>query len=173
LSSVSSLPINLLAVACLVMLAVVDWRTRRVPQIVTLPALAALGGWRMWRGEAVVFLLWLAAFSLYVFHICGAGDVKVLMIELALWPCVTFVVVLGITVAVAGTVVSVARSGGAKPFLRSMQIAGARLLSGHPPSEAELRSRGSPQVFLYVAGAVVYVTMLCITPHLLGRVYGG
>ena len=172
-SSIPSLTFNLFAVVCLVMLAVVDWRTRRVPQVVTLPALVALGGWRLWRGDWVVLLYWLAAFCLYVFHICNAGDVKVLMIELALWPTATFVVALGVTVAVVGTAVSIARSCGVKPFLRSMRIAGARLLSGRPPSEAELQFYGSPQVFLYVTGAAVYVTLFYSMPHILEGVYGG
>ena len=63
-------------------------------------ALALLCLWRLWRADSVVFLYWLAAFSLYALHICGAGDVKVIMIELALWPTPAFVVTLGVTVAV-------------------------------------------------------------------------
>jgi len=171
--SVSSLPVNLAALACLVGLAVVDLRTQRVPQSVTLPALVALGLWRLWRGDVVVCLYWLAAFSLYVLHICNAGDVKVLMMELALWPSGTFVVVLGVTVAVVGTAVSIVRLGGARPFLRSLQVAGARLLSRRLPSEAELRFYGSPQVFLYAAGAVVYVALRHAVPTIMRGVYGG
>src|SRR5512137_66220 len=103
-SSVSSLPINLAAIAALVGLAAIDLRTQRVPQIVTMPLLALLCLWRLSRGDSLVFLYWLAAFSLYALHICGAGDVKVIMIELALWPSVAFVIVLGSTVAVLGVV---------------------------------------------------------------------
>ncbi len=171
--SVSSLPINLAALAGLAALAAVDLRTHRVPQILTLPVLAALGAWRVWRGDWIVVAYWLAAFSLYVFHVCNAGDVKVLMIELALWPSVGFVAVAGVTVAVVGTAVSLARCGGVRPFLRSLQVATARLLAGRLPSEAELRFYGSPQVFLYAAGAAVYLALL----HAVGCVargpYGG
>ncbi len=156
---VSSLPVNLAALAVLVAVSIVDLRTQRVPQIVTLPLLALLCLWRMWRGDGVVFLYWMAAFSLYAFHICGAGDVKIIMIELALWPSVTFVVVLGSTVAVLGTAVSLARYRGVWPLVRSMQIAAARLLSGRALSEAELAASGAPQVFLYAAGAAVHLAL--------------
>jgi Flp pilus assembly protein protease CpaA len=156
---VSSLPVNLTALAVLVAVSIVDLRTQRVPQIVTMPLLALLCLWRVWRGDSIVFLYWLAAFSLYAFHICGAGDVKVIMIELALWPSVTFVIVLGSTVAVLGSVVSLVRYRGVWSLFRSMQIAGARLLSGRAPSEAELAASGAPQVFLYAAGAAVYVAL--------------
>ncbi len=158
-SSISSLPINLAALVCLAALAVVDLRTRRVPQVVTLPMLVTLGLWRLWRGDAVVFLCWMGAFSLWLFHLCGAGDVKVIMIELALWPSITFVVVLGATVSILGIVVSLMRFRGVAPLLRSLQVAGARLLSGRLPSEAELQFYGLPQVFLYVAGAAVYLAL--------------
>jgi len=171
--SVSSFPINLAAFDCLAMLAIVDLRTRRVPQVVTLPALVALGVWRLWRGDRVIFLYWLAAFALYVFHICNAGDVKVIMIELALWPTPTFIIVLGLTVAVLGTIASMVRYRGVKRFLRSMHIAGGRLLSGRPPSEAELASSGAPQVFLYVAGAAVYLALFYAARYSLWRSAGG
>jgi hypothetical protein len=172
-SSVSSLPINLAIIAGLVGLAAIDLRTQRVPQSVTMPALALLCLWRLWRGDSVVFLYWLAAFSLYALHICGAGDVKVIMIELALWPTPAFVVTLGVTVAVLGTAVSLTRWRGIRPFWRSMQIAGGRLLSGRLPSEAELASAGAPQVFLYVAGAAVYLALSFATRYCLWRISGG
>jgi len=162
---VSSLPVNLAALAVLVAVSIVDLRTQRVPQIVTMPLLALLGLWRLWRGDSIVFLYWLAAFSLYAFHICGAGDVKVLMIELALWPSAAFVIVLGSTVAVLGTLVSAVRYRGIRSFLRRVQIAGARLLSGRAPSEAELASSGVPQVFLYAAGAAVYLASSTLMQH--------
>lgn len=171
--SVSSLPINLVALAGLGILAVVDLRTHRVPQILTLPALVALGAWRVWRGDWIVVAYWLAAFWVYVVHVCNAGDVKVLMIELALWPSVGFVAVAGITVAVVGTAVSIVRCGGVRPFLRSLRVAAARLLAGRLPSEAELRFYGSPQVFLYVAGAAVYVALLHTVAYGARSPYGG
>ena len=172
-SSVSSLPINLAVIAGLAGLAVIDLRTQRVPQIVTMPMLALLCLWRLWRGEAVVFVYWLAAFTLYVCHICHAGDVKVIMIELALWPTPAFIVTLGITVAVLGTVVSLARYRGVRPLFRSMHIASGRLLSGRPPSEAELASSGASQVFLYVAGAAVHVALSYFTQHAVRGGIGG
>ena len=172
-SSISSLPINLALIAGLVGLAAIDLRTQRVPQIVTMPLLALLCLWRLWRGDSIVFLYWLAAFSLYAFHICGAGDVKVIMIELALWPTPAFVIVLGLTVAVLGTIASTARYRGVKLFLRSVHIAGGRLLSGHPPSEAELESSGAPQVFLYVAGAAMYLALSYAARDWLWRIAGG
>jgi hypothetical protein len=160
---VSSLPVNLAALAALVAVSIVDARTRRAPQVVTLPMLAALGLWRLWRGDAVVFLCWMGAISLWLFHLCGAGDVKVIMIELALWPSLTFVVALGVTVALLGSVVSLVRCRGFAPLLRSLQVAGTRLLSGRLPSESELQLYGSPQVFLYVAGAAVYQALFYST----------
>lgn len=157
--TVDSLPVNCGALAVLGLLSFVDWKTQRAPNFITLPALLALAAWRVSRGETVVFLYWLAAFSLYILHVCGAGDVKVIMIELALWPSIVFVVVMGVTVAVLGTAVSIARYRGVRPFLAALQAAGGRLVSGRPPSEAELRYYGSPQVFLYAASAIVYLAM--------------
>jgi len=172
-SSVSSLPLNLAVITGLAGLAVIDLRTQRVPQIVTMPTLALLCLWRVWRGDSMVFLYWLAAFALYALHICGAGDVKVIMIELALWPTPAFIITLGITVAVLGTAISLTRWRGLRPFWRSMQIAGGRLLSGRPPSEAELASAGAPQVFLYVAGAAVYLAWSYTAHGWFWRISGG
>ena len=170
---VSSLPANLAALVALVAVSIVDGRTRRAPQVVTLPLLAALGLWRLWRGDWVVFLCWLGAFALWLLHLCGAGDAKVLMIELALWPSMAFVVTLSVTVAVLGTAVSVARYHGVMPLLRSLQVAAARLLGGQWPTQAELQFYGSPQTFLYTAGAIVYLALLYATRSILWGGQGG
>jgi len=160
---VSSVPANLAVLVALVAVSIADWRTRRAPQVVTLPMLAALGLWRLWRGDAVVFLCWIGAISLWLFHLCGAGDVKVIMIELALWPSLPFVVALGATVALLGSVVSLVRCRGVAPLWRSLHVAGARLLTGRLPSETELQLYGAPQVFLYVTGAAVYLALFYTT----------
>jgi len=80
-----------------------------------------------------VFLCWLGAFALWLLHLCGAGDAKVLMIELALWPSMAFVVTLSVTVAVLGTAVSVARYHGVMPLLRSLQVAAPGSWAGSGP----------------------------------------
>jgi Flp pilus assembly protein protease CpaA len=170
---VSSLPVNLAALAVLVAVSIVDLRTRRVPQIVTMPLLALLCLWRLWRGDSIVFLYWLAAFSLYAFHVCGAGDVKVILIELALWPSAAFVIVLGLTVAVLGTLVSTVHYRSIRACLRRLQIAGARLLSGCAPSETELAASGAPQVFLFVAGAAIYLALSYSMQHAMWGGLGG
>jgi hypothetical protein len=167
------MPANLAALAALVAVSIVDGRTRRAPQAVTLPLLAALGLWRVWRGDWIVFLCWLGAFALWRLHLCGAGDAKVLMIELALWPSMAFVVTLSVTVAVLGMAVSVARYHGVMPLLRSLQVAAARLLGGQWPTQAELQFYGSPQTFLYTAGAIAYLALFYATRAVLSGGQGG
>ncbi len=170
---VSSAPINLAALVALLVVGIVDLRTRRAPQAVTMPMLAVLGLWRLWRGDGIVFVYWTVALGLWLLHVYGAGDAKVLMIELALWPSPAFIGVLGATVAVLGTIVMIARFHGVGSFLASIRVAGARLLSGRAPSEAELARYGTPQAFLYLAGAGLYLALSFLARYWAGRIGGG
>ncbi len=163
---INSLPLNLVALAILTALAVADWRTRHVPQVVTLPALAVIAIWRLWHGDVNVWVYWLGAFLLYAAHIYGAGDAKVLMIELGLWPTTTFVSVLGLTVAVLGGIVLAARFRSTRIVAYTLRWAGQRLLTGQFPYKSELELYGAPQVYLYVAGAAVYLAMSLAGPRL-------
>ncbi len=164
-----SIPATIAALALLAFLSMADLRTRRVPQHVSLPALALLGTWRLWRGDWIVFACWLGALGLWLLHLYGAGDAKVLMIELALWPSPDFILTLGVTAAALGAAVCLARDRSLIRLLRSTGVAGLRLLSGHPPDALDLKRDGAPQVFLYAAGAFVYVAVLVLTGASYGR----
>ncbi len=156
-------PINLAAVALLVAAAVWDVRTGTVPPALTLPPLTALLIWRALRGDWVVLLFWAGAFMLWRLHIARGGDVKLLMIEMGLWPSATFVVVASVTVAVLSFVVLVVRYRGVRPLLNHLRSVFLTL-----PSRQELELYGTPGAFLIVAAAVVYLAWL----YGIGLAYG-
>ncbi len=140
----------------LVSVAFVDMRTNRVPNWLTLPPMVALLVLRAWRGEGLILLAyWVPAFVLWLLNIAGGGDIKLLMVELGLWPSLWFVIVVGCTVSVVGTVVLLSKYKSIPALAKAQYIAIARLLSGAHPSRAELEFYGTPGAYLYeVAGAV-------------------
>ena len=143
----------------LVIVAVVDMRTNRVPNWLTLPLLAALLVLRVWRGEGLTLLAyWVPAFGLWLINIAGGGDIKLLMVELALWPSPWFVAVAGGTVAIVGTAVLLSRYKSLTAFARAQYAAITRLAAGDHPSRSELELYGTPGAYLYeVAGAIFVV----------------
>lgn len=149
----------LIIVIYLVIVALVDMRTNRVPNWLTLPPMAALLVLRAWRGEGLILLAyWAPAFVLWLINVAGGGDIKLLMVELALWPSPWFVAVAGATVALVGTVVLLSRYKSLVSLARAQYAAVARLAAGDHPSRPELECYGTPGAYLYeVAGAVFVV----------------
>lgn len=143
-------------VVYLVVVAFVDMRTNRVPNWLTLPPMAALLVFRAWRGEGLLLLAyWAPAFVLWLLNIAGGGDIKLLMVELGLWPSLWFVIVAGCIISIVGTAVLLSKYKSIPALAKAQYIAITRLLSGAHPSRAELEFYGTPGAYLYeVAGAI-------------------
>ena len=132
----------------LVPISVVDLRTRRIPNALVLPVLAAALGWRLAHGNWLValvcvglYLLWLSGF------LGGAGDAKLLMALVALFPALEFAPVLAaavLAVTLPWTAVRYRRRWG--EFVRNLR-----------PSEERLEREGMPFAWVYALGALIYM----------------
>ena len=132
----------------LVLISVVDLRTRRIPNALVLPVLVAALVWRLAQSNWLValvcvglYLLWLSGF------LGGAGDAKLLMALVALFPAVEFALVLAavvLAVTLPWTAVRYRRRWG--EFVRNLG-----------PSEERLEREGVPFAWVYALGALVYM----------------
>jgi Flp pilus assembly protein protease CpaA len=172
--SVLSLLIKLVLTLWLFAVAYLDARTATIPNVLTLPMMAVLGGgrvvraagqalsrvippgqpWGQWAGWAadgqavaqLVLLLisWAFCFGLWEAHILGGGDAKTLMGILALFPSVDFVVFLAAAVLVLSVPLLLLRWRG-KRLRDLVGSIGQRLSEGALfPTEQQLAEKGRP-----------------------------
>ena len=132
----------------LIVISVVDLRSRRIPNALVLPVLFAALAWRLAHGNWLVglvcvglYLLWLTGF------LGGAGDAKLLMALVALFPAVEFVLILGaVVLAVTLPWMAVRYRRRLGEFFRNLR-----------PSEERLEREGVPFAWVYALGALVYM----------------
>lgn len=128
--------------------AVIDLRTRRIPNALTLPVLGGALVWRLAEGKWVVvpvcvglYLLWLTGL------LGGAGDAKVLMALVALFPAADFALTLAAVVLAVTLPWTAARYRGRwGEFFRNLR-----------PSEERLDREGVPFAWVYNLGALIYM----------------
>ncbi|MBC7258734.1 MAG: prepilin peptidase [Chloroflexi bacterium] len=132
----------------LLVVSLVDLRTRRIPNALVLPVLAVALVSRLVQGNWLVaavcvglYLLWLTGL------LGGAGDAKLLMALVALFPATEFVLILGAVVLVVTlpwTAVRYRRRWG--EFFRSLR-----------PTEERLEREGVPFAWVYSIGTLIYM----------------
>jgi Flp pilus assembly protein protease CpaA len=132
----------------LVVVSLVDLRTRRIPNALVLPVLAAALVWRLAQGSWLVavvcaglYLLWLTGL------LGGAGDAKLLMALVALFPATEFVVILG------AVVLAVTLPWTAARYRRRW----GEFFGNLRPSEKRLEREGVPFAWVYALGALIYM----------------
>jgi Flp pilus assembly protein protease CpaA len=96
--------LKLLLTVYLVVAAVLDFRTRQVPNWLTLPALVAVAVWRVWQLQFVFLLFWAGCVAAWLLNVLGGGDVKLLMVLFGVFPRVELFFLL---LAVAGVSIAV------------------------------------------------------------------
>jgi len=153
----------LLAVALSIYLAIagiIDLKTHKVPNWLTLPALAGLALWRIARREPIFLVYWAVIYLLWEARIWGAGDAKLLMVLFGLWPETGFLFIEALTVLVLGIPLLIAKYWGRSP-MELAQAVHVRLLTGQIlPTEEEL-AKAPPASCLLAAGGVVYAWLAC------------
>ena len=96
--------VSVLVLVWLLLCAVWDWKTGRVPWVLSIPPLLVSGGWAMVQGRWGFLVWWALALGLWKAGL-GGGDAKLLMTLTALQPQVSAVIgllialVLGFAVA--------------------------------------------------------------------------
>jgi Flp pilus assembly protein protease CpaA len=188
--SVLSLLIKLVLTLWLFAVAYLDARTATIPNVLTLPMMAVLGGgrvvraagqalsrvippgqpWGQWAGWAadgqavaqLVLLLisWAFCFGLWEAHILGGGDAKTLMGILALFPSVDFVVFLAAAVLVLSVPLLLLRWRG-KRLRDLVGSIGQRLSEGALfPTEQQLAEKGRPYAWTFCLPGAIYLWFL-------------
>jgi hypothetical protein len=72
-----------------------EWRSRRVPNWWTLPALLIVAAWRAAEGDPSFLIGWALFFCAWRWGLIGGADAKVLMTLSGLWPGSAYVAWLG------------------------------------------------------------------------------
>lgn len=146
--------------AFLVSGAVCDLRTRQVSPLLTLPAMALVGGLRFHEAHYEVFVTWLAIFLLWSAHFFGGGDAKMLMVETALFPGPKFLVTLSV-VALACTVpVLVIKYRRRSPLVLVRGLAHRVWTGQFFPTGRELKEEGQPTTWIFALGGMGYAWLL-------------
>ena len=134
---------------------IIDWRTMRIPNWLTLPPMALLAVWRLARLQPAFLAWWVAIYVLWLAHVWGGGDAKVLMVMSALWPNMSFLLVESLAVIALGLPLLIRKYRGRSPLDLARQ-AHARLVVGAAlPTEEQLDAQG-PGTFLIAAGGIAY-----------------
>ncbi len=129
-------------------LAVVDLRTRRIPNALVLPVLLSGLVWRLAQAHWEVavacvglYLLWLTGL------LGGAGDAKLLMALTTLFPRADYALVLAAMVlAIAWPWTVIRYRGRWRDFFRALR-----------PTEERLDREGVPFAWVYAVGTVIYI----------------
>ena len=154
----SVLVVNVVATAYLAIAALWDWRTARVPNWLTLPALGGVLGLNVVLTRWDFLPYWLGIFAIWHLGILGGGDAKLLMVLFGLFPSYAFLVT---TLVVVGGIFAVLllirylRSGGVKAWLRWMLYRFLTLQVVPPPGENLVRAERS--TFAIAAAGIVYL----------------
>jgi prepilin peptidase CpaA len=149
--------------------AVIDLRTRRIPNILTATlaavgiGLAAAGFGRIGLGAALLGCLLGLAFMLpgHIFGATGAGDVKLLAAAGALLgPTDTIYAFL--YTAIAGGVLALAVAVARRRFAQTLTSAG-RLASGSEQARVEIESTSSDNRFAYAPAIAIGVVLVALS----------
>lgn len=146
--------------AFLVSGAVWDLRTREVPPLLTLPAMALVGGLRFREGRYEVFITWLVMFLLWSTHLFGGGDAKLLMVETALFPGPRFLVTLSVVALACSLPILVVKYRRRSPLVLVRGLA-QRVWTGHLfPTGRELKEGGRPTTWIFALAGIGYAWLL-------------
>jgi prepilin peptidase CpaA len=149
--------------------AVIDLRTRRIPNVLTATlaaigiGLAAAGIGRVGLGASLLGCLLGLAFMMpgHIFGATGAGDVKLLAAAGALLgPTDTIYAFL--YTAIAGGVLAVAVAVARRRFNQTLASAG-RLMSGSNEARAEVESTSSDNRFAYAPAIAIGVVVVALS----------
>lgn len=133
-----------------------DLETRRVPNWLTLPAMAVVGVWRVWAGPSSVFGIWLILFALWSVHIFGGGDAKLLMVFSAVFSEVTFIVWLCVVAVLAVIPLLLRKYRGTSPRVLFRRAWLRFWLGPWQPTKEELDQGGQPTTWILGLAAASY-----------------
>jgi Flp pilus assembly protein protease CpaA len=146
----------------MLVVAVLDHRTGRIPNAVVLPVMLGVGLFRLVQGvlgEPVRFLLllaWILIFFMWMAHFIGGGDAKFLMGMYALFPSMEFTAVLAFFLLIVTVPLMVWGLRGRSPG-RLKESLQARMITGQMlPTEEELHTRGRRYAWTFVIPGIVY-----------------
>ena len=154
-----------------------DIRTRRVPNVLVLPAIGLVLFWRVMRvvvavrigllpvlSELAFFPYWAGTFMLWQAGMMGGGDAKLLMVLFGVFPDVEF---LGLLLAMTGlTMAAVLAWRYGRRRKLGLLVSGFlfRLRHGRIfPTEAELTAEGEPTAFLFSAAGMVMIALVSLS----------
>ena len=135
------------------------WRAR-IPNWLTLPAMLAAAGYRIYEGHWQFLMSWLFIFLLWRVNVVGGGDAKLLMGLFALFPEPLFLLVFAVLGLVARILLVARKYWGRKPS-ELLASASGRLRTGRfMPSHDELRTQGRSYAWTYCLPGVIYLWLL-------------
>lgn len=153
-----------------------DLVRRRVPNVLTLPVMAAAivfagariadGAWGLAQVGALV-VIWLVCLAAWLLRVVGGGDSKLAMGLLGLFPSYGAAMAVALGVLVGGCVYLV--WGPHADGLQRLRASALRILArGAPPTRAEIdhayRSRGTPAAPWLAIGFCVFLTLVALPP---------
>ena len=160
----------------LITCAMTDWRTGRVPNILTLPVMLLgmlLTSWHVvtqgdYMGPAMLAILWALFYAGWAARWYGGGDAKIRMALAALWPRRYLLIALLLSAILAGVIVLILDFRRTRPMITA---AVGRLMVGLSSGQLDLlRSdsqelhqrgrRGTWEIALGGIGYVVYTLLL-------------
>ncbi|HAL62036.1 MAG TPA: hypothetical protein DCP08_06485 [Chloroflexi bacterium] len=140
--------------------AVCDLRTRQVPPLLTLPAMALVGGLRFHEADYEVFVTWLVIFSLWSVHFFGGGDAKMLMVETALFPGPRFLVTLSLFALACTVPMLVVKYRRRSPLVLVRGLAHRAWAGQCFPTGRELKEEGQPTTWIFALAGIAYAWLL-------------
>lgn len=146
--------------AFLVSGAVCDLRTRQVSPLLTLPAMALVGGLRFREAHYEVFVTWLVIFFLWSAHFFGGGDAKVLMVETALFPGPGFLVTLSLFALACSVPMLVVKYRRSSPLVLARSFAHRVWAGQFFPTGRELKEEGRPTTWIFALAGIAYAWLL-------------
>lgn len=134
-----------------------DFRTRRVPNWLTVPLLVTVLAWRLAHLDFAFLPYWLGCLAAWFLNSLGGGDVKLLMALFGLFPRVELFYLLLLIAGVSIGVVLLARHVRARSLGAWLSRSACRLSRLKLfPSKAEMEVAGEPFTFFISLAGIAY-----------------
>lgn len=128
-----------------------------MPNWLTVPVMFITAGARLYQGQWHILLVWALVFLIWLLHIMGGGDAKLLMGLFALFPTREFFLLFGTVVIAILVVILLRKYWGQSPraLLRSVV---ERLEANQAlPTEDELEKKGQRYAWVFCVPGIIYL----------------
>ena len=155
--STLDLAVRLLLSAWLIIIAIWDIRTARIPNWLTFPVMLVIGIWQLYHQVWIILPLWILLYLVWRVNIIGGGDAKLLMGLFALFPTYEFAVLFSVLVLLVSMPALLRKYWTRRPVQMAQGVI-ERVNAGQIfPTQEELQTQGLQYAWTFCLPGLIYL----------------